>query len=175
MEVTKEVRTMTTKEEVRTEQGLTPAVPETLTQEHHDAIKASWELPAYQRESRQGPAPRSRKPLLVGIVTGAVCLAVGFGAGYWTHSQMVEPVAPIVISRVAGPVDANGMTLGRRVAPFDTMTPTELPVRAATDANGMTLGRRVAPIDTMTPTELPVQAATDANGMTLGRRVAPID
>jgi hypothetical protein len=48
---------------------------------------------------------------------------------------------------VVGPVDANGAPLGRRVAPFDTMTPTEVPVRAATDANGMTLGRRVAPID----------------------------
>ncbi len=46
-----------------------------------------------------------------------------------------------------GPVDANGAPLGRRVAPFDTMPPTEVPVRAATDANGMTLGRRVAPID----------------------------
>jgi hypothetical protein len=166
---------MTTKEEVRTEQGMTPAAPETLTQEHHDAIKASWELPAYERESPQGPAPRSRKPLLVGIVTGAVCLAVGFGAGYWAHSQTVETPAPIVISRVAGPVDANGAPLGRRVAPFDTMPPTALPVVGPVDANGAPLGRRVAPFDTMPPTELPVVGPVDANGMTLGRRLAPIE
>jgi len=120
-------------------------VPEVLTEEHHEAIKASWELPTYEREAP--PRARSTKPLVVGILVGAVSLAVGFGAGYWAHSQTVETPAPIVISRVAGPVDANGAPLGRRVAPFDTMTPTELPVRAATDANGMTLGRRLAPIE----------------------------
>jgi hypothetical protein len=148
-------------------------VPEVLTEEHHEAIKASWELPTYEREAR--PRARSTKPLVVGILVGAVSLAVGFGAGYWAHSQTVETPAPIVISRVAGPVDANGAPLGRRVAPFDTMPPTALPVVGPVDANGMTLGRRVAPFDTMPPTELPVQAATDANGMTLGRRLAPIE
>jgi len=148
-------------------------VPEVLTEEHHEAIKASWALPTYEREAP--PRAKSTKPLVVGILVGAVSLAVGFGAGYWVHSQTVETPAPIVISRVAGPVDANGAPLGRRVAPFDTMPPTALPVVGPVDANGMTLGRRVAPFDTMTPTELPVRAATDANGMTLGRRVAPIE
>ena len=165
---------MTTKEEVRTQQGTIPAVPETLTEEHHDAIKASWEMPAYERENPRVPAPRSRKPLLVGIVTGAVCLAVGFGAGYWAHTQMVEPAAPIVISRVAGPVDANGMTLGRRLAPLETTLPIGV-LPGPVDANGMTLGRRLAPMETQPPTELPVRAVTDANGAPLGRRVAPIE
>ena len=148
-------------------------VPEVLTEEHHEAIRASWELPTYEREAP--PRARSTKPLVVGILVGAVSLAVGFGAGYWAHSQTVETPAPIVISRVASPVDANGAPLGRRVAPFDTMPPTALPVVGPVDANGAPLGRRVAPFDTMTPTELPVRAATDANGMTLGRRLAPIE
>ena len=181
--------------------GSEVTVPEALTEEHHEAIRASWELPAYEREAP--PTARSTKPLVVGILAGAVSLAVGFGAGYWAHSQMVETAAPIVISRVAGPVDANGAPLGRRVPPFETQSPNELPVRVATDTNGMTLGRRLAPLETslpigitmpslvdangaplgrrvppfetQSPNELPVRVATDTNGMTLGRRVPPFD
>ena len=41
----------------------------------------------------------------------------------------------------------------------------------ATDANGMTLGRRVPPFETQSPSEVPAPVAVDANGMTLGRRV----
>lgn len=148
-------------------------VPQVLTDEHHEAIAASWELPAYSREAP--PTARSTKPLIVGILAGAVSLAVGFGAGYWAHSQMVEAVAPIVISRVAGPVDANGMNLGRRIAPLETALPIGVTLGGAVDAHGGPLGRRVAAFDTMTPTALPVAALTDANGTNLGRRVAPLE
>jgi len=122
-----------------------PLVPEVLTEEHHEALQASWELPAHDRQA--APQPTSRKPLYVGLIAGALGLTIGFGAGYVVHSQTVETVAPITISRAAGPVDANGMTLGRRVAPFDTMTPTAPAAPAAVDANGMILGPRVPPIE----------------------------
>lgn len=148
-------------------------VPQALTGEHHEAIRASWELPAYEREAPS--TARSTKPLVVGILAAAVSLAVGFGAGYWAHSQMVEAVAPIVISRVAGPVDANGMNLGRRIAPLETTLPIGITLGGPVDATGAPLGRRVAPFDTMTPTALPVAALTDANGMTFGQRLAPLE
>jgi hypothetical protein len=175
MEVTEEVGTMTTmaKEEVTTKEVLTPTVPETLTEEHHEAIKASWELPAYERQAPA--ATRSSKPLVVGIITGAVCLGVGFGAGYWAHTQMVQTAAPYVISRVAGPVDANGMNFGRRLAPVETTLPAGITMGGPVDANGATLGRRVAPFDSMEPTALSAAALTDANGSTFGRRIAPFD
>jgi hypothetical protein len=163
-----EVRKMTT---IQT--GSEVTVPEVLTEEHHEAIAASWELPAYDREAP--PTARSTKPLVVGILAGAVSLAVGFGAGYWAHSQMVETAAPIVISRVAGPVDANGMTLGRRLAPLETALPTGITLAGPVDANGAPLGRRVPPFETQSPNEVPAPVATDANGMTLGRRLPPID
>ena len=110
------------------EERTTTRIPEVLTEEHHEALKASWELPAHVREAPQ-PAPRAHRSLFVGLLAGAVGLAVGFGAGYWAHgqTQTVPAAAPIVISRLAGPVDANGMTLGRRVAPFETWDPTALP------------------------------------------------
>ena len=114
-------------------------------------------------------------PLVVGILVGAVSLAVGFGAGYWAHSHMVEAVAPIVISRVAGPVDANGMNLGRRVAPLETAAPIGITLGGPASGNSGPLGRRVAPFDTMTPAALPVAAPTDANGMNFGRRLAPVE
>ena len=91
------------------------------------------------------------------------------------HSQTLQTVAPITISRVAGPMDANGNPLGRRVAPFDTMIPGSLAVPVAIDANGNPLGRRVAPFDTMIPSALAATAPVDANGMLLGPRVAPIE
>jgi hypothetical protein len=163
-----EVRKMTT---IQT--GAEVTVPEVLTEEHHEAIRASWELPAYDRQAP--PTARSTKPLVVGILAGAVSLAIGFGAGYWAHSQMVETAAPYVISRVAGPVDANGMTLGRRLAPPDPTLPIGITTTGPVDANGAPLGRRVPPFETQSPNELPVQVATDTNGMTLGRRVPPFD
>ena len=159
---------------IQTGPGIT--VPEVLT-EDHEAIRASWELPAYQRQ--EPPTARSTKPLVVGILAGVVSLAVGFGAGYWAHSQMVETAAPIVISRVAGPVDANGMNLGRRVAPLEASLPTGLPIgtalRGPVDANGAPLGRRVPPFAAQSPNDMRAPVAADANGMTLGRRVPPFD
>ena len=153
----------------------TTLVPEVLTEEHHEALKASWELPAYVREVPE--APKSHKTLYVGLLAGAVSLAVGFGAGYWVHgqTQTVPAAAPIVISRLAGPVDANGMTLGRRVAPLETALPIGITRGGPVDANGAPLGRRVAPVEAQAPTALPVAAAVDANGMTLGGRVAPLE
>jgi len=123
----------------------TPLVPEVLTEEHHEALQASWELPAHDRETPREST--SRKPLYTGLIAGGLGLAIGFGAGYMLHSQTVQTVAPITISRVAGPMDANGNPLGRRVAPFDTMTPSALEAPAPVDANGMLLGPRVAPIE----------------------------
>jgi hypothetical protein len=163
-----EVRKMTT---IQT--GPEVTVPEVLTEEHHEAIRASWELPAYERQSP--PTARSTKPVVVGILAGAVSLAVGFGAGYWAHSQMVETAAPIVISRAAGMVDSNGMTLGRRLAPLETALPTAIALAGPVDANGAPLGRRVPPFETQSPSEVPAPAVTDANGMTLGRRLPPSD
>ena len=102
-----------------------PAVPEVLTEEHHEAIKASWELPAYERQVPVAPA-KSHRALYAGLLAGALCLAAGLGAGYWAHIQTVEPVTPIVVTRQPGPVDANGAPLGRRVAPLETQAPTEV-------------------------------------------------
>jgi hypothetical protein len=164
-----EVRTMTTMQkgpEVTTPKATAPkvTVPEVLTEEHHAALKTAWEMPAYERGVPPTPTltpgkPKPYRSLLIGLVAGAAGLGIGFAAGYVVSEQLAEPAAPIVIEEAAaGPVDANGLNLGRRVAPFDTMAPTPLPVAAATDANGLNLGRRVAPFDTMAPTPL-AQAA----------------
>ena len=53
----------------------------------------------------------------MGLIAGALGLTIGFGAGYMVHSQTVETVAPITISRAAGPVDANGVTARTAGAP----------------------------------------------------------
>jgi hypothetical protein len=151
----------------------TTRVPEALTGEHHEALHASWALPAYEREVQQ--ERRSHRALLTGVLVGTVSLAVGFGAGYWVHDQATPTVTPSVITRMAGPVDANGLNLGRRVAPFDTALPLGVTMGGPVDANGATLGRRAAPFDTMAPTALPVAALLDADGMALGRRVAPME
>lgn len=121
-----------------------PLVPEVLTEEHHEGLEASWGMPTHDRQAP--PEPKSRKPLYAGLIAGALGLTVGFGAGYWAHSQTEVTAAPIVATTVtAGPVDANGMTFGRRLAPIENQTPTALPVPVAVDANGMNLGQRVPP------------------------------
>lgn len=150
----------------------TPA-PETLTEEHHEALRASWELPAYERDLPPTTAPRARTSLLLWVLAGTVGLAVGFGAGYWTAAQTVETPEPIVITRqVPGPVDANGMTLGRRIAPAETALPMGLTIGGPVAADGSNLGRRVAAFDTTAPTPL-TSGTVDAG--TLGRRVAPVE
>jgi hypothetical protein len=132
-----------------------PAVPEVLTEEHHEALRASWALPEYEREaspSQGRPKRSSHRSLLVGVLAGAAGLGIGLAAGYLVGEQAAQqeaaPVAPVVIDRVVGPVDANGLNLGRRVASFDAMSPTALPVDlGGVDANGVDLGRRIAPIE----------------------------
>lgn len=119
----------------------TTAVPEVLTEEHHEALKRSWELPAYERE--QAPRKGARRPLVAGLVAGAIGLAIGFGAGYLVRGESVQVAEPIVLTSVNGPVDANGLNLGRRVAPFDTALPIGITMGGPVDANGMNLGRRV--------------------------------
>lgn len=124
-------------------QGPEVAVPSVVNEEH-EAIRASWELPAYDRGEAR--AARSTRPLVVGVLASALGLAVGFGAGYWAHDQMVADVAPIVVSQVKGPVDANGMTLGRRVAPIERALPSGMTQPGPLDANGAPLGGRVPPL-----------------------------
>ena len=140
MEV-KEVSSMTTtKENSTTGAGL---VPEILTEEHHEGLAKSWEMPAYEREVA---APKkSGRSLVVGFVAGVAGLAVGLGAGYLIGAATVPTAEPVVIIRTQYPpaLDANGMPLGKRVPPFDTMAPTALPALVALDANGMPLGKRV--------------------------------
>ncbi len=151
-----------------------PLVPEVLTEEHHEGLEASWRMPTHDREAP--PEPKSRNPLYAGLIAGALGLTVGFGAGYWAHGQTEETAAPIVATTVAaGPVDANGMNLGKRIAPLENTTPTALPAPVAVDANGMNLGKRIAPLENTTPTALPAPVAVDANGMNLGQRVPPTE
>lgn len=140
MEV-KEVSSMTTTKESTT--STSSLVPEVLTEEHHEGLAKSWEMPAYQREA--APKQGSRRSLVVGIVAGVTGLAVGFGAGYLIGAATAPTPEPVVVTRTVYPpaLDANGMPLGKRVPPFDTMAPTDLPVQVALDANGMTLGTRV--------------------------------
>lgn len=154
---------------IQTGSGVT--VPEVLTEEHHEAIRASWELPAYEREAL--PPVRSTKPLAMGVLGCAVGLAIGFGAGYWAHSEMVQAPAPFVISRLAGPVDANGMTFGRRLAPLETALPFGITMAGPVDANGAPLGRRVAPFETQAAGEVPVATVYPAG--LYGGRPAPIE
>jgi hypothetical protein len=80
--------------------GPAPHVPETLTQEHHDALKRSWELPAYVRA--RPPVPRwSHRTRNVALVSGAVGLAVGAGLGLWVQSERIaelEARPPIAVT-----------------------------------------------------------------------------
>lgn len=151
----------------------TPLVPEVLTEEHHEALTRSWEMPAYEREA--APARRSDRSLVAGIVAGVVGLALGFGAGYLVRGGTVETAEPFVITSANGPVDANGQTLGRRVPAFDTALPIGITLGGPVDANGAPLGGRVAPFDTQPATELPAPVPVDANGRPLGDRVPPFE
>jgi hypothetical protein len=75
-------------------------VPETLTQEHHEALRRSWDLPAYERVLP--PAPRrSHRTRNVALVSGAVGLAIGAGLGLWVQSARIaelEARVPIVVA-----------------------------------------------------------------------------
>jgi hypothetical protein len=80
--------------------GTTPLLPETLTDAHHDALQQSWELPAYERTA---PPRRTRthRTLVVGLLSGALGLAIGAGMGYWAQSERIadlEAVPPIAVA-----------------------------------------------------------------------------
>lgn len=80
--------------------GTAPLLPETLTDAHHEALKRSWELPAYERIAPPGPAHSSRT-LVVGLLSGALGLAIGAGVGYWAASERIadlEAAPPIAVS-----------------------------------------------------------------------------
>jgi hypothetical protein len=85
-----------------TTSGRGPAsqLPETLTQEHHEALKRSWELPAYDRPRPPAPTRRHRTRD-VALVSGAVGLAVGAGLGLWVQSERIaqlEARPPLVVT-----------------------------------------------------------------------------
>ncbi len=85
-------------------------VPEVLTDEHHEAIHRSWEMPAYQRGAE--PAKTSHRALYAGLLAGALGLAVGAGAGYMAGSQTATTPAPapIVITVPVNPNSVNPPT-----------------------------------------------------------------
>jgi hypothetical protein len=149
-----------------------PTQSQVLGDEHIDLIKKSWELPAYERPVER---TKSHRTLLVGLVSAGLGLAVGFGLGVWVEAARTTAptqAAPVVASALAtGPVDANGMTLGRRVPGFETGITTETVAAAPVDSNGMTLGRRVPAFEVGVPAALAALRTVDANGMNLGRRV----
>jgi hypothetical protein len=69
-----------------------PQLPEILTDEHHEALRSSWELPAYEKPPPPAPEPapapaRSHRTLIVGLISGALGLAIGTGFGYWAASE----------------------------------------------------------------------------------------
>ncbi|MGB7982072.1 MAG: hypothetical protein WCF36_14925 [Candidatus Nanopelagicales bacterium] len=79
--------------------GSASLLPETLTDAHHDALKRSWDLPAYEKTAPPGPAP-SRRLLVVGLLSGALGLAIGAGVGYWAASERIaglEAAPPIAV------------------------------------------------------------------------------
>jgi hypothetical protein len=95
------------------EGGVAPPnpVPATLTDEHHEAILRSWELPAYARPTE--PAKTSNKALYAGLIAGAIGLALGAVAGYWVGSEnasTAEAPAPIVITVPINPDAVNPAT-----------------------------------------------------------------
>jgi hypothetical protein len=80
--------------------GSAPHVHETLTQEHHEALRRSWELPAYER-TRPPAARRSHRTRNVALVSGGAGLAVGAGLGLWVQSARIaelEARPPIVVT-----------------------------------------------------------------------------
>lgn len=110
LEVREEVRRMTTIKETDPVVAGKVTVPEVLTDEQHEAIHRSWEMPAYER----GVAPEkpSHRALYVGLLAGALGLAVGAGAGYLAGSQTTSTPAPapIVITVPVNPNSVNAPT-----------------------------------------------------------------
>jgi hypothetical protein len=81
-----------------------PLLPETLTDEHHEALRRSWELPAYEKAPPPAPA-RSHRTLIVGLISGALGLAIGTGFGYWAASERNAELGagpPVVVTTAQG-------------------------------------------------------------------------
>jgi hypothetical protein len=93
------------------ETPMTPPVPGALTDEHHEAIRRSWELPAYERPAE--PVRTSHKALYTGLIAGALGLAVGAATGYWVGADSAAPTeapAPIVLTVPIDPDAVNAPT-----------------------------------------------------------------
>jgi hypothetical protein len=94
-----------------------PVLPETLTEEHHEALRRSWELPAYEKS----PAPtpdRSHRTLVVGLLSGALGLAIGAGVGYWAQSGRIDELVarpPIVVTSTVPTVPGYSATHDSRI------------------------------------------------------------
>ena len=84
-----------------------PLLPETLTDEHHEALRRSWELPAYEKPAPQAVV-RSHRTLIVGLLSGALGLAIGTSFGYWaasentTGSTVESPVVVTTVPKATG-------------------------------------------------------------------------
>ncbi len=83
--------------------GTTPALPETLTEAHHEALTRSWELPSYERDAPRARA-RSHRTLVVGLASGALGLALGAGLGYWSQSERIADLEAAPPTAVSAPV-----------------------------------------------------------------------
>jgi hypothetical protein len=85
--------TTMTNEEVRlaSERVEVNGLPEIPPEEFHEAIQASWKMPVNEGKEKE---PLSQRPLVVGIFAGALCFALGAGAGYWAATEVTDR-API--------------------------------------------------------------------------------
>ena len=82
-----------------------PQLPETLTDEHHEALRRSWELPAYEKPPPHRHPRRSHRTLIVGLISGALGLAIGTGFGYWAASERNAELGagpPLVVTAAPG-------------------------------------------------------------------------
>lgn len=89
----KHMTTMTNEEVLlASEKVMEHGLPEVPPEEFHEAIQASWHMPV---DKGEGKEPLSRRPLVVGFFAGALCFALGAGAGYWASTAVTdrEPVS----------------------------------------------------------------------------------
>lgn len=90
-----------------TQRGTTEVTPEEL----HMAIPAPRKMPDYQGDAK---APLSRKPFVVGVLAGALGLALGTGAVFWASSAVTErePIPYPGILYQSGGGGSDGLTDG---------------------------------------------------------------
>jgi hypothetical protein len=97
--------------------GGAPLLPETLTDEHHEALRRCWELPAYEK-APPAPPTRSHRTLVVGLLAGALGLAIGAGVGYWAQSERIaqlEARPPIEVTTTVPMVPGYSVTHDSRI------------------------------------------------------------